>query len=104
MIKISVFNETKYLKSGKLKKRAQPELSRTIGDTGELSNKDKEAFLKETAIILKRDYLCFKSPYIFQHIEAQKATGERVFIYEEVTINGNKFMTSPTVLLELLTK
>ncbi len=105
MIKISVYNQSQFLKSGKLKKRAQPDFSRLIGDTGELSDKDQRDFITETAEKLIKDYTGFESPYFFTHIiGVSKANGQKVYIFEDVYINGNKFMTTPKTLLEALNK
>jgi len=105
IIKIAVYDRNQYLKSGKLKKKAQVDFGRTLIDVGTTKKSVQTNFTKETAQELKKDYAGFKSPYFFTHIEAVKiSTGEPVYIYEDVTINGHKFITSPTKLLEALTK
>lgn len=101
-LKITVYNQNQFTKYGKLKKNASCEFGRTIGDTGELTGDNLDAFLKETAELLKKEYHGFESPYVFTHIKALNANNEQVYIYEDVTKNGVSFMTSPTKLLEYL--
>lgn len=105
MLSIKVYAPSAYLKSGKMKKSAHPEYSRSIGDTGDMDEKTLSDFLGESAVMLKREYGQFSSPYFFTHIDAvNKTTGERVRICEDVYRNGVELMTTPSRLFDLLTK
>ena len=99
-ISIEVYAPSAFLKSGKLKKRAQHELERMMVDVEPYSPTAVDDFIKETAQVIKRDYTAFTSPYFFTHIQAtNKATGEKAYIYESC----NDLITSPVKLLATLT-
>ena len=101
-IKITVYGHDAYTKAGKLKKRANPLYSRTLGDCDDITDKTMHDFIKETAQTLKRDFSAFSSPYFFTHINAQTIDGLPVRIIEDVRVAGSWLITSPTELLKAL--
>ncbi len=104
MKKIIIYNASQYTKTGKLKKNARSEMGLTIVGS---ETKDKEHDNNYVAKTIKeRGYHSFVSPYIFTHIEAKNASGERVVIKEMVTIGRDnvEVSTSPITLYKLLTK
>lgn len=102
-IKIYEFNKKNYLKSGRLSKRATPDLSLTISDhlDGKDHSKEDTAYLADWVMKAMPDITKIESPYIFTHIKLWR--GAKLFIlYEDVTVNGHRFITSPTELLKAL--
>lgn len=105
MKKIKIYNINQFNKTGKLKKKAQAEISISIG--GETTQDEIDHSNKQIAETLKtRGYHSFESPYIFTHILAQNAQNERVFIFESVIVGSDQkeITTSPVTLYKLLTK
>lgn len=98
-ISIEAYAPSAFLKSGKLKKRAQHECGFMMVDVEPYTQGAVDTFIKETAERLKRDYRAFRSPYFFTHIECESiATGETIRIFE----SANDLITSPVKLLAAL--
>ena len=95
MTKIQIYNINQFTKSGHLKKNAKPEYT---SEWPETSNAFKEA-----NSIKASGYHDFKTPYVFTHINAINKDGQDVKIFQDVYMNGAKFMTSPTELIINLT-
>jgi len=105
IIKIEVFGQKNFTKTGKLKKKTHTDMSRMLADVEPVKEDSTELFLKETAKQFKRYYTDFESPYIFTHIKARKIdTGEPVFIFESVMVGSDYVTTSPIKLRDYLTK
>ena len=104
IIKIKVYNNAQFTKSGRFKENAHTEFARMMVDIEPHTEGATDLFLKETAASLKKEYTDFQSPYIFTHLNARsRATGELVRIFEDVTVNGHDLITSPVKLREYLT-
>lgn len=91
MTKISIYKASDFTSKGMLKKRAKAEYQTEVEslDAGKMAD-----YLKYLG------YKDFSSPYFFTHIKAKSPYhDEEVKIFQDVYINGNKFITSPKELL-----
>jgi len=102
MTKITIYNASQYLKSGKLKKKATAEMSLTTIDVEPVNTKANNEYTAKT--IKQRGYHSFTSPYFFTHINALNDKNERVIIIETVTFDNQEIVTTPQSLYKLLTQ
>ncbi|MGV8130832.1 MAG: hypothetical protein ACP5N7_01900 [Candidatus Pacearchaeota archaeon] len=101
--KIKVYKSNAFKKHGGLKKNAQTVQGFTVVDVEPYTPQAKEKFITETAQTLKKYYADFSSPYVFTHIKAiEISTGEPVYIFQDVVLNGQDVITSPQSLLKAL--
>lgn len=104
-VQVYELNSSNFTKTGKLHKRAQPEIGLTISD--HLDGKDHSA--EDTKYIADRikkaipNIQNVESPYIFTHIRLT-ANEKTYLVFEHVRVGGNNIITSPTKLLEELKK
>ena len=101
--KIKIYKSNAFKKHGGLKKNAQTHQGFMIVDVEPVTPNAREKFIAETAQQLKKYYTNFESPYVFTHITAKEiSTGEPVYIFQDVVLNGQDIVTSPTTLLKAL--
>lgn len=101
--KIKIYKSNAFKKHGGLKKNAQTHQGFMIVDIEPLTPQAKEKFITDTAQTLKKTYTNFESPYVFTHIKATEiSTGDPVYIFQDVVLNGQDMMTSPQSLLKEL--
>lgn len=102
-LRIVVYPQSQFLKSGKLKKKAKPDFSRAFYDVQPLSKEDVDSFLVGIVVTLKEMYENFETPNVMTHIKAKKkGTDEVVYIFEDAMLPSGWVVTSPVALFVLL--